>query len=56
VGSGSSDLTAGTPGEDVTEGRVYLFTGAATSQITTLAPSELGLSGRQAQLGRILLP
>jgi hypothetical protein len=53
---GKADLTAGTPGEDGTEGRLYLFTNAATSQITTLAPSALGLSGRNAQLGKVLLP
>jgi hypothetical protein len=55
-GDGRADLTAGTPGEDGTEGRLYLFTNAATSQITTLAPAALGLTGRNAQLGKVLLP
>ena len=53
---GRADLTVGTPGEDGTEGRLYLFTNAATAQITTLAPAALGVSGRNAQLGKVLLP
>jgi hypothetical protein len=31
-------------------------TSATTAQIMTLAPSALGLSGRNAQLGKVLLP
>jgi hypothetical protein len=56
MADGKADLTAGTPGEDGTEGRVYLFAGAATSQITTVAPTSLGIGGRQSRLGDVLLP
>jgi hypothetical protein len=56
TGDGKADLAVGTPGEDGTEGRVYLFAGAGTSQISTMAPSALGIGGRQAKLGQVLLP
>lgn len=55
-GDGKADLTGGAAGEDGTEGRVLVFTGTATSGITTLATSALGIGGRNAQLGQVLLP
>lgn len=59
TGEGRADLLAGAPGEDGGEGRVLFFhgtaDGASTSNVVTLSTSALGVEGRGARLGTVLL-
>ncbi|MFF5258968.1 FG-GAP and VCBS repeat-containing protein [Actinomadura viridis] len=54
-GDGRADLAAGVPGEDGSEGRIHLLYGAATGVTTqgttSYKPTDLGIGGRQAELG-----
>jgi hypothetical protein len=57
---GKADLTVGSWGEDVTEGAVWLFPGAASgltgTSSTAFNTTTLGISGRTAHLGDVILP
>ncbi|GAA3215422.1 FG-GAP and VCBS repeat-containing protein [Actinocorallia longicatena] len=56
TGDGRADLTVGSSGEDNPEGRLWIFTDVRRPRVTTLSTTLLGVHGRQAYLGRILLP
>ncbi|GAA2577499.1 FG-GAP and VCBS repeat-containing protein [Actinomadura fulvescens] len=57
---GKADLTVGAPGENTPEGWLYLFRGSRTGitvkGLTHFGPPNLGIGGRNAQLGGRLLP
>jgi hypothetical protein len=59
-GDGKGDLTAGAAGENGTEGAVWVFTGSSAgisiATSTAFNPGTLGIAGRKAELGRVLLP
>lgn len=59
-GDGKGDLTAGAPGENGTEGALYMFDGTASGATTTgvraFGSDGLGVQGRSARLGGVILP
>ncbi|MGI8329252.1 FG-GAP and VCBS repeat-containing protein [Actinomadura scrupuli] len=58
-GDGRADLTAGAAGENGYEGAVWVFTGSSAgisvATGTAFNPGTLGIAGRTAELGRVLL-
>ncbi|MBC6461593.1 FG-GAP-like repeat-containing protein [Actinomadura sp. HBU206391] len=60
TGDGKADLTVAARGEDTSEGAVWLFPGATSGLTgtgsTALNTTNLGITGRGAQLGDVILP
>ena len=60
TGDGKADLVAGAPGENGDEGAVWVLRGSATgvtvSGVLAFNPGTLGVGGRHARLGAVLLP
>jgi hypothetical protein len=60
TGDGKADLTVGAPQEDGTEGAVWIFRGAAggiaATGVSAFNTGTLGISGRSAHIGDVLLP
>ncbi|MBC6459516.1 FG-GAP-like repeat-containing protein [Actinomadura sp. HBU206391] len=59
-GDGKADLIAGSPGENTDEGAIWIVrgssTGLTTAGVLAFNSGTLGVSGRRAQLGGVLLP
>ncbi|MFD0686740.1 FG-GAP and VCBS repeat-containing protein [Actinomadura fibrosa] len=59
-GDGKADLTVGSSGENGTEGALYVLNGTASGVTTTgikaFSSANLGVQGRKASLGQVLLP
>ena len=60
TGDGRADLTAGSPGENGTDGAVWVLRGTTTglslSGVLAFNAGTLGVAGRRAELGQVLLP
>ncbi|WP_433464164.1 FG-GAP-like repeat-containing protein [Spirillospora sp. CA-128828] len=59
-GDGKADLTVGSGGENISEGAVYMLNGTASGVTTTgikaFSSATLGVSGRLAHIGDVVLP
>jgi FG-GAP repeat protein len=60
AGDGKADIAVGAPRENDTEGAVWIFPGSAggitTTAVSAFNTETVGVSGRAARLGAVLLP